>query len=229
MLRSLVGPIICLLLGVGSVAAALDDPEVLGGAFPAWLETAIAPRAACPAGASCLELHGVATFRVSARVARDGLSIACRTRCAEPIAGTVLLDEPAKRYLVPHGPFASCPLDVDVDLPDEVGRLRARGRARLLVPTNRDELEAAMLACSGSQVRVRRLRRRLRPAAADGTLAGTGSLRLDIEGTPLIRVRATSRFVGTPPGVTPPEIPTLEGTGLQACRGTPLRVRCRIE
>jgi hypothetical protein len=229
MTRSFVGPIVCLLLGVGSAGAALDAPEMLSGELPAWLAAAVAPRAACPAGASCLELRGVATFRVSARIARDGLRIACRARCAEPIAGTLVLDETAKRYVIPHGAFASCPLDVEVELPDEVGRLRPRGRARLLVPTNRDELEAAMRACSGSVVRVRRLRRLLRSAAADGVIAGTGALVLDIAGTPRIRVDATSRFVATAPGVGSPEAPSVEDTGLQACRGASLRVRCRIE
>jgi hypothetical protein len=236
MRTSLLAIMLGLAAAVGTAAPpavhGLDDemPGAPASGVVTWIAGVDDAGSACPAGvALCMELAGVAVFEVSARVARGGHRLVCRTRCAEPIGGTLMLDDRAGTYRIPHGAFASCPLEVDVDLPDEVGRVRGRGRTRRLVPENRRELAAAMLACGGSVVHVRRLRRRLRADSGAPTLAGTGSLWLDIEGTPRIRVRATSRFVGAPPGVMPPEIPTVEGTGLQACRGTPLRVRCRVE
>lgn len=211
------------------VALADDDLGAAASGVATWIAGAGDAGSSCPAGvASCFELAGVAVFDVSARVARGGHRLVCRTRCAEPIDGTLMLDDAAGTYRIPHDAFASCPLQVDVDLPDEVGRVHGRRRARRLVPENRHELAAAMLECGGSVVHVRRLRRVLRPDG-DATFAGTGTLRLEITGTPRIRVRATSRFVGAPPGVVPPGIPTVESSGLQACRGTPLRVRCRVE
>jgi len=236
MTRSLVTLVCSLVLVAPTMAAPPPDdpaPETLTAGLAAWMAAAGAgDDATCSAdaGPPCVALRGVAVFHVSARVARAGHRLVCRTRCAEPIAGTVLLDEDDAGYRIPHGTVRTCPIaGAPDDLPDEVGRVRTRRRTRLLLPANRDQLAAALGACSGSVVRVRQLRRALRPAADGATLEGTGALRLEIDGTPAIRVRASSRFVGATAGVDAPEAPTLADSGLPACRESSLTVRCRLE
>lgn len=232
--RSLVPMMLVLLLGAAGTRAAphtLDDPQPgdLAASVALWIAGATGGASACPADAEppCFALAGTAVFDVSTRVTSREGRLVCRVRCAEPIGGAVVLDDDGARYRVPHDAFASCPLGTPVDLPDEIGRVRARRRARLLLPTNRGELEAALFGCSGSRTHVRELRRVVRPSADATTLTGHGALRLEIEGSPVIRVRAATRFVGARAGTALPEAPEAD-EALQACRGTPLRVQCRV-
>jgi hypothetical protein len=169
---------------------------------------------------ACTALSGYGMLTVTATVHQGGLTGDCAGRCGDRILEPlVLLDDGT--YRTPSSQPLECPGE-DVVIPDEVGTLRAlRSGRELLVPSNLQDVIAAVARCGGFKAKLRRSKSWIRRSGGE-VLEGRGvSLVNERRGKITYHVRRSTRLAGQGHEQTPPR-----GFGhLSSCTGT-LRLRC---
>jgi len=165
------------------------------------LATALATsgaRAVCPdalAGSCWVVDGGIARGRSAASV--YGRSVRCATRCRLSGGAVIVLRDDGTYSLPPRVSPFECRDGVAIDVPVEEGRVVEKRGRLVLEPSNVDALDAALDACAGGDVVVRRYRTALRIAADGATLSGIAKIRTLTPGPIPIVGRVVQRFTAT--------------------------------
>ena len=169
----------------------------------AALAIAVLPPAAashagdCPSvlSGSCWTL-GEATLAAVSSASEAGGSVRCTLRCRATSSGVLILRDDGT-YSSPAGTAAATCPSGEVAIPDEEGVVRQKRGRLLLEPTNLDEFGAALDACAGRDVSVRRYRTTVRLAEDGRSLVGVTKLRLLTPGRVPVTTRVLERFTAT--------------------------------
>lgn len=177
-----------MLLGVRTVTAALS--------LAALVAPAVSRAVVCPSdlAGSCWIIGGTTINAVGSAAAGDR-TVRCSLRCLA--AGGVLFLGDDGTYAAPAGAgvaATSCPSDATVAFPNDEGFVRRRRAKHILEPGTVAAFEAALGACIGRDLVIRRYRTTLRIAPDGTTLAGVTRLRYVIPGRAPVTTRVAARF-----------------------------------
>ncbi len=158
---------------------------------------AVARADVCPSilAGSCWTL-GEATLGAVSSASQAGKSVRCTLRCRTLSSGVLILRDDGTYSSPASTATATCPSG-EVAIPDEEGVVRQKRGKLLLEPSNLDEFGAALDACVGRDVSIRRYRTTVRIADDGLSLSGVTKLRLLTPGRAPITTRVTARFTAT--------------------------------
>ena len=126
-----------------------------------------------------------------------GRSVRCATRCRLGGGAAFVLRDDGTYALPPRVTPFECREGVTIDVPAEEGTIVEKRGRLVLRPANLAALDAALDACAGREVVVRRYRTTLR-MTSDGTrLSGVVKMRTLTPGTIPVRGRVVQRFTAT--------------------------------
>ena len=151
----------------------------------------------CPSelAGSCWTL-GEATLATVASGSAGSQSVRCALRCRALGSGVLVLRDDGTYTSPSSTATVTCGSD-EVAIPDERGVVRQKRGKLLLAPGNLDELGAALDACAGRDVSIRRYRTMVRITDDGLSLSGVTKLKLLTPGRVPITTRVTERFTAT--------------------------------
>jgi hypothetical protein len=171
---------------------------MIGALALAVLLTPAVPRAdVCPTlvSGSCWTL-GQATLGAVSSGSAAGQSVRCTLRCRTASNGVLILRDDGT-YTSPSSAAAvTCPSG-QVAIPDEEGIVREKRGKLLLQPSNLGEFGAALDACAGRDVSVRRYRTTLHIADDGQSLSGVTRVRVVTPGRIPVTTKVIARFTAT--------------------------------
>lgn len=139
---------------------------------------------------------GEATVAAVSSGSAVGRTVRCTLRCRAP-AGGVLVLRGDNTYSFPGSTAtATCPSG-QVAIPDEEGVVRQKRGKLVLEPSNLDELGAALDACAGRDVSIRRYRTTVRIADDGQSLGGVTKVRVLAPGRVPVTTKVIARFTAT--------------------------------
>ena len=158
----------------------------------------------CPSNlaGSCWTL-GEATLGAVSSGSAQGRSVRCTLKCRAAGGGVLILRDDGTYSSPASTATATCPSG-QVIIPDEEGVVRQRRGKLLLEPRNLAEFGAALDACAGRDVSVRRYRTTVRIADDGQSLSGVTKLRVLTPGGVPVTTRVIVRFTATRVPTTSP-------------------------
>ena len=180
----------------------------------------------CPSNlaGSCWTL-GEATLGAVSSGSAAGRSVRCTLRCRAPGSGVLVLRDDGTYSSPASTATVTCPSG-QVAIPDEEGVVREKRGKLLLEPSNLDEFGAALDACAGRDVSVRRYRTTILIAEDGQSLSGVTKLRLLTPGRVPVTTRVIERFTATRAQTAGPAAsPSVRARELPAC-SIDLEPRC---
>jgi hypothetical protein len=164
----------------------------------ALLSSAAVSRAdECPSdlAGSCWTL-GEATLGAVSSGSALGRTVRCTLRCRAAAGGVLVLRDDGTYSIPASSATVACPSG-QVAIPDEEGVVRQRRGKLSLEPSNLDELGAALDACAGRDVSIRRYRTTVRIADDGQSLSGVTRGRVLTTGRVPITTKVIARFTAT--------------------------------
>ena len=151
----------------------------------------------CPSNlaGSCWTL-GEATLGAISSGSSAGRSVRCTLKCRAAGGGVLVLRDDGTYSSPASTATVTCPSG-QVAIPDEEGVVRQKRGKLLLEPANLAEFGAALDACAGRDVSVRRYRTTISIAADGQSLSGVTKLRLLTPGRVPVTTRIIDRFTAT--------------------------------
>jgi hypothetical protein len=135
----------------------------------------------------------VATVGVVSSGSSAGQSVRCTLRCGIQGGGVLVLRADGT-YTSPAGTASGICPSGQVAIPAEKGVVREKRGKLVLEPSNLDELGAALDACAGRELSIRRYRTTARIEEDGHVLLGVTKVRLVTPGRVPVTTRVTERF-----------------------------------
>lgn len=163
----------------------------------ALLQAAVSRADECPSNlAGSCWTFGEATLGAVSSGSAAGRSVRCTLKCRAAGSGVLVLRDDGTYSSPASTATVTCPSG-QVAIPDEEGVVREKRGKLILEPSNLHEFGAALDACAGRDVSVRRYRTTISIAADGQSLSGVTKLRLLTPGRAPVTTRIIDRFTAT--------------------------------